>query len=255
MGESAAAATRELSAGAWIGGALLAVTPMLRPARYRLRLRHPTAARASDRIADHALPSLVVAIAVLVVVGLLPGMEPLLRFFWVGSAFGLLTGVPFVAERRRLRSRLRVLPAVSDPLDDLRAALPADPAAMLLLDGAAAGALRLVEAERDRDDPTGLRVGAMAAAVLGDDKAARARALRAVQVEPPVWDVPAGTGLYMAQRGRFGQGVRLLERAAEVSGGHHRAELMLAHGMALAGRLREAVEALDRVQGGPPRRA
>lgn len=234
--------------GAWVGGALLAFVPMLRPTRYRLRLRHPAAARASDQIADRALPVLLVVLAVLVVIGLLPGMDPLLRFFWLGSAFGLLTGVPFVAERRRLRRRLRELPAVSDPLDDLRAALPWDPAASLLLDGDAHAALARV-AERDRDEPAALRVGALAAAVLRDDSAARARALRAVQVEPPVWEVPAETGLYMARRGRFGPGVRLLERAAEVSGGHHRAELMLAHGMALAGRLRDAVEALDRAQG------
>jgi thioredoxin-like negative regulator of GroEL len=61
--------------------------------------------------------------------------------------------------------------------------------------------------------------------------------------------VAAQTGLALAQRGRFGEGVRLLERAAEVSTGHHRAELMLAHGTLLAGRLREAAEALDRSRG------
>jgi thioredoxin-like negative regulator of GroEL len=61
--------------------------------------------------------------------------------------------------------------------------------------------------------------------------------------------VAAQTGLALVQRGRFGEGNRLLERAAEVSRGHHRAELMLAHGMRTAGRLREAAEALDRLSG------
>ena len=251
MGERATA-----SAGptprTWIGGAALALAPMPRPTRYRLRMRHPRAALASDRIADHALPALMVGVVVLAVIGLLPGTQPALRLFWLGSAFGLLTGLPFVHERRRLRRRLHELPPARDPLDDLRTALPQDAAAALLLDGDPHAAMALLE-QRDRDDPAGLRVGAMAAAMLGDDKAARARALRAVQVEPPVWEVPAGTGLYLCRRGQFGQGIRLLERATEVAHGHYWAELMLAHGMAQAGRLRDAVEALDRAQGRPAR--
>jgi Flp pilus assembly protein TadD len=94
-----------------------------------------------------------------------------------------------------------------------------------------------------------LRSGAMACAVLRDQRAARALALRAVQLDPLRWEVAAQTGLALAQRGRFGEGVRLLERAAEVSKAHHRAELMLAQGTLLAGRLREAAEALDRSRG------
>jgi hypothetical protein len=252
MGETSSAS--RLPVSAWAGGALLGLAPMPRPTRYRLRMRHAAAARASDALADHALPVLLVLILLLLVMGVRPGLDGALRLFWVGSGFGLLTGVPYVVERRGLRRRLASLPPVHDPLDDLRAALPEEPAAGLLARGDAAGAVAALEG-RDRDDPVALRVGAMAAALSGDVTGARARALRAVQIEPPVWEVPAATGLALCRAGRFGEGARLLERAVDVSGGHHRAELMLAHGMALAGRLRDAVEALDRLQGRPPRRA
>ncbi len=241
------------SAAAWVGGFALGVAPMPRPARYRLRMRHPRAARCSDALAEYALVTLLGLIVVLLVLGLRPGLDAALRLFWVGSAFGLLTGLPYVVERRGLRRRLATLPPVHDPVEEMCAALPDEPAVARLRAGDPAGALTVVPG-RDRDDPVGLRVGAMAAAMAGDLKAARARALRAVQVEPPVWEVPAQTGLYLCRTGRFGEGIRLLERAVEVSGGHHRAELMLAHGMAQAGRLRDAVDALDRIQGRPARR-
>jgi hypothetical protein len=243
----------ELSPAARLGGVLLGAVPMLRPTRYRLRLRHPDAARVADAMADRVLPLLVLLIVVLAVVGLLPGQAPALRLFWLGSAFGLLTGLPYVHERRGLRRRLRELPPPADPVDELCRAMPDDPAARALAAGDAQHAAALA-AERDRDDPAGLRAGAMAAALLGDARSARARALRAVQVEPPVWEVPAETGLHLCRRGGFGEGVRLLERAVEVSGGAARAELMLAQGLALAGRLRDAAEAFDRAQGRPPRR-
>jgi hypothetical protein len=236
------------SAGAWLGGTLMGVTPMPRPVRYRLRLRHPAAARVSDAIADRALPLLLVVALLLFVIGIRPGMDGAFRLFWIGSAIGLLTGVPFVHERRLLRRRLRALPPVADPLDELGRALPYDSAARLLCDGDAEAALRKV-GEMERDDPVALRVGAMSYAVLGEQKAARARALRAVQVDEAKWEVPSSAGLLLARAGRFGEGVRLLERGVEVSGGHHRAELMLAHGMRLAGRLREAAEAFDRSRG------
>jgi len=247
VGESAG-----LSLAARAGGVALALTPMLRPTRYRLRLSHPNAAAAQDRLADHALPLLVLVAAVLAVIGLLPSMNPALRLFWLGSAFGLFMGLPFVQERRRLRARLRELPPVRDPVEELGAALLEDPAAAQLVEGDVRGALAAV-AERDRDDLAGLRVGAMASALLGDTAMARARALRAVQVDARLWEAPAQTGLQLCRGGRFGEGLRLLFRAVELSDGHHRAELMLAHGMALAGRLRDAVEALDRIQGRPPR--
>jgi tetratricopeptide (TPR) repeat protein len=234
--------------GAWLGGALLGAVPMPRPVRYRLRLHHPGAARASDAIADRMLPVLLVIVLLLFVIGIRPGMDSAFRLFWIGSALGVLSGVPFVVERRGLRRRLRALPPVADPLDELARALPDDPAVRALAEGDAAEALRLVR-DMDRDDPSGLRAGAMACAVLRDQRAARALALRAVQLDPLRWEVAAQTGLALAQRGRFGEGVRLLERAAEVSKGHHRAELMLAHGTLLAGRLREAAEALDRSRG------
>ncbi len=255
MGEGATtAATGTPPLATRCAGVLLAVAPMPRPTRYRLRLRHRAAAAVSDRLADRALPVLLLGIVVLAVIGLLPRVDAALRLFWLGSALGLLTGLPYVHERRRLRRRLRDLPPAADPLEDLGAALPDDPAVALLLAGDARGALDAV-AGRDRDDAAALRVGAVAAAALGDHRAARARALRAVQVEPPVWQVPAETGLYLCRQGRFGEGIRLLERAAEVAGGHYWAELTLANGMAMAGRLREAAEAFDRARGaGPGRR-
>jgi hypothetical protein len=236
------------SAGAWLGGALLGALPMPRPVRYRLRLRHPAAAGASDAIADRMLPLALVAALLLLVIGVRPGVDPAFRLFWIGSALGLLTGVPLLHERRALRRRLRQLPPVADPLDELSRALPDTPAVAALREGDVVAALRQVE-ELDRDDPIALRVGAMACALNGDQSSARARALRAVQVDESRWEVPAQTGLMLARHGRFGEGVRLLERAAEVSGGQHPAELMLAHGMRLAGRLRDAAEAMDRAAG------
>lgn len=232
--------------GEWLGGALLGAVPMPRPWRYRIRLRHPAAARASDAIADHMVGVILVAALLLGVIGIRPGMDSALRLFWIGSALGLLTGVPLVIERRALRRRLRSLPPVADPVDEVVRALPdGDPAAEALAANDPARALELVR-DADRDDPDALRAGAMASAMRGDQRAARALALRAVQLDPGRWEVAAQTGLALARRGGFGEGNRLLERAAEVSGGHHRAELMLAHGMLLAGRLREAAEALDR---------
>jgi hypothetical protein len=235
-------------ARAWLGGALLGATPMPRPVRYRIRLRHPHAARASDAIADHILSLLLVAALLLFVIGIRPGMGATFRLSFIGSALGLLTGVPLVVERRRLRRKLRGLPPVADPLAEMLGALPDHPATQALQRGDAAEVLRLVR-DIDSDDPYGLRVGAMACALLRDQRAARALALRAVQLDAQRWEVAAQTGLALAQRGRFGEGIRLLERAAEVSSGHHRAELMLAHGMLIAGRLREASEAQDRARG------
>lgn len=231
--------------GEWLGGALLGALPMPRPWRYRLRLRHPAAARASDAIADHMLGVVLVVALLLFVIGIRPGMDPAFRLFWIGSALGLLTGLPLVVERRALRRRLRTIPPVPDPLDDLARALPDHPAVHALQEDDPARALDLVRGA-DRDDPVALRVGAMASAMRRDQRAARALALRAVQLDPTQWEVASQTGLALARRGRFGEGNRLLERGVEVSRGHHRAELMLAHGMLLAGRLRDAAEALDR---------
>jgi len=232
-------------ARAWVGGVLLGAVPMPRPLRYRIRLRHPAAAHVSDAVADRMLGVLLVVALLLFVIGIRPGMDGALRLFWIGSALGLLTGVPLVMERRSLRRRLRALPPVTDPLEELLRALPEHPAALALQRGDPGEALRLVR-EAPRDDPDALRAGAMACAVQRDQRTARALALRAVQLDAARWPVASQTGLALAQRGRFGEGVRLLERGAEVSGGHHHAELLLAHGMLLAGRLRDAAEALDR---------
>jgi tetratricopeptide (TPR) repeat protein len=235
-------------ARAWLGGALLGAVPMPRPVRYRFRLRHPDVARASDAIADRVLAVLLIAVVVLLVVGLRPGASPSTRLYGIGGAVGLLTGIPFVVERRQLRRRLRALPPLPDPLDELSRALPYEPGVHLLQQGDAGEALAAA-AERDRDDVVALRVGAMACALLGDQKGARARALRALQVDATQWEIAAQTGLALARRGRFGEGVRLLERGAEVSNEHHRAELMHAHGLYLAGRLRDAAEVMDRAAG------
>jgi tetratricopeptide (TPR) repeat protein len=234
--------------GEWFGGAVIGVLPMPRPVRYRIRMRHPDAARASDAIADRMLPVLLVVAFLLFVIGIRPGMDSAIRFFFIGSALGLLTGAPFVIERRQLRARLRGLPPAADPVAEMLGALGDDAAAIALRRNDPDAAVACVR-DMDRDDPYALRIGAMACAMLRDQRAARALALRAVQLDPAAWEVPAQTGLVLSLRGRFGEGNRLLERAAEVSHGHHRAELMLAQGMRLAGRLREAVEAYERASG------
>jgi len=234
--------------GEWLGGAVLGAVPMPRPWRYRIRLRHPAAARASDAIADHMVGVVLVIALLLFVIGIRPGMDPAFRLFWIGSALGLLTGVPLVVERRGLRRRLRGIPPVADPEEELQRALPDAPAVHALRDGDPARALEILR-DADRDDLDALRIGAMASAMRCDQRAARALALRVVQLDALRWEVCAQTGLALARRGRFGEGNRLLERAVEVSKGHHRAELMLAHGMLLAGRLRDAAEALDRSRG------
>jgi len=253
MGERTTTPEPRPPAPTLLGGVVLGLAPMPRPVRYRLRLRHPAAARASDALADRAVPVLLLLAAALAAMGLRPGVNGALRLFWLGSAFGLVTGLPYVVERRGLRRRLRELPPVPDPVEETCARLPDGPLQQAL----AGGDARLAAGEAagmERDDLTALRGGAMAAALLGDTRAARARALRAVQLEPAEWEVATQTGLALCHRGAFGEGVRLLERGVEVSQRSWLAELTLAHGLALAGRLRDAVEALDRSQGRPARR-
>ena len=244
---------KRIPPAAWMHGVLLAVAPIPRTWRYRLRRRSPLAARASDALADRALTLMLLLIALCAGFGVRPNLSPNLRISWLGSAFGLLTGLAYVHERRQLRRRLRELPPAGDPLAEVATVLPDVPAACDLAAGRASAALAAASA-MDRDSPVGLRIGALAAAALDDQRSARARALRAVQVDASQWDVASGVGLVLCDRGRFGEGIRLLERGADASDGAWRAELMLAQGLAMAGRLRDAVEAFDRSQGRPLRR-
>ena len=240
-----------------LGGIALALTPLPRGVRYRLRLRAPHAAHHADRISDRAAEAISVLAATCLVGAALPERvlpSGLQRFWLVGATLGLVLGIPFALERRGLRRRLADMPPAGDalrltvvagePFADATAALAAgDPErAAVLLAPAVIG---------DAPDPTALALRALAAAAVRDSRTARAFALRAVQVDERRWDVLARTGLALCQHGGFAEGVRLLERAALLIDDTE-AELMLAQGLAAAGRLREAVAALDRATGRAP---
>jgi hypothetical protein len=205
--------------GAWALAVLVALLPMPRNVRYRLRLAAPAAAGHADRLAGAALPMIVVAVLVLVAAAIPPGTQPSLRLWAVGAAIGLVTGIPFALERRSLRRRIAGLPPLPDP----------DP-------GADPG-------------PDGLRSAALVAARAGRSREARLDALRAAQVDSRRWDVLLDTGAALCRRGRFADGIRLLERGADLSGRTRAALLLLAAGNATAGRLREAAAAMDECDG------
>jgi hypothetical protein len=208
---------------------LLALLPMPRSLRYRLRLAHPGAARRADRIAGAALPVLLTAIAAVLVAAVWPRTPPPLRLWSVGAAVGLVTGIPFALERRTLRRRVVLIAPLADPPAPPPGRPPTDP-----------------------PTPEELGAGALTAARAGRSRDARLQALRAAQLDASRWDVLVDTGSALCLRGRFAEGVRLLERAAEVSGRAPAALRALAAGDAVAGRLREAVaaaEEADRVSG------
>jgi Flp pilus assembly protein TadD len=98
-------------------------------------------------------------------------------------------------------------------------------------------------------DPEALRLAALLSARTGRARAARLQALRAAQLDPARWDALLDTGVALCRRGRFAEGVRLLERGAELAGRSQPALLLLAAGDATAGRLREAVSVLDEANG------
>jgi hypothetical protein len=231
-----------MSAAGWLGGALLAATPMPRPVRYRLRLRHADAARHADAIAGAALPVLVAAVVLTAMLAAVPVVVAGLRPLWAGVSIGLLTGIPFVLDRRGLRRRLQDLPLPPDPVDELADDIDLD------------AVVASVRSAGDAPDLDGMRVLALATASVGDSRSARAYALRTVQLDPDRWELLMETGWTLCLRGRFGEGVRLLDRASQLRSGEPRVERVHAAGLLLAGRLRDAVAARDRAEGGPGER-
>jgi hypothetical protein len=243
----------------WVLTAILALLPMPRSLRYRWRLTAPGAARGTDRIAAAALPVIAVATVALLGAALLPATPPPLRLWSVGAAAGLATGIPFAMERRSLHRRVAGIPPPAEPVAvGVHTTALTRPAAEALDGGDPEPAAALPGALDDEQgrDPEVLRLAALAAARTGRVRAARLAALRASQLDPARWDVLLDTGAALCRRGRFAEGVRLLERGAELSGRSPAALRVLAAGDAVAGRLREAVSALDEAGGvsGPPAR-
>ncbi|HEY0409457.1 MAG TPA: hypothetical protein VGE42_04245, partial [Candidatus Dormibacteraeota bacterium] len=158
-----------------------------------------------------------------------------------------------------LRRRVAGIPPLAEPVAvGAHTTARTRPAAEALDRGDPAPAAALAGALGDDEgrDPEALRLAALAAARTGRVRAAGLAALRASQVDPARWDALLDTGAALCRRGRFAEGVRLLERGAELSGRSPAALLVLAAGSAVAGRLREAVGALDEAGGvsGPPAR-
>lgn len=210
--------------GAWPLAVVLALLPMPRTPRYRLRLAAPAAAARADRLAATALPVIVVATLGLLAAAIAPGTPSSLRLWSVGAAIGIATGIPFALERRMLRRRAASIPPLPEPV------LEADPG------------------------PDGLRSEALLAAHAGRGREARLLALRAAQIDPGRWDVLLDTGAALCRRGRFADGVRLLERGVDLSRRSRPALVLLAAGAATAGRLKEAAAAMDEAEGVSGRR-
>ena len=235
-----------------LGGVALAVLPMPRSLRHRLRLRAPTAARCADRLADAALPAIVLALLGLALAVACPRTPAGVPRLWLaGAALGLATGIPFATERRQLRRRARGLGQPPDPL-------PRGPHTT----AREAAVVEAIEAgddavARERLDPLlaaapavePLRLGALLEARRGAGGASRVLALRAVQLDARRWDVLLDAGAALCRRGRFQDGLQLLERAVELSGRSRHALLVLAAGQAVSGRLREASATLDEADG------
>lgn len=225
--------------------------------RRRLRLRHPALAEIGDAIADRGVALLCVLIVLcvaLVALGLPGGDTPGFRLVPAGLAVGFLTGIPFAAERRTLRARLREAAPPPQPLPaalDVAAPEPGSPqerARTALLGGAfedAAAALGPIDTATAT--AAELRLRALVAAASGDARLARACALRAAQVEPgaPATRVLAAAGLLLSRGGGLREGVRLLERACELDRGIDLARLGLVEALRHCDRLRDAVAALD----------
>ena len=232
--------------------AVLLLVPLPRAIRGRLRLRHPGAAQTSDAVFERLAAPLVAAGVICFTLGVITSLP----VYFDGLGLGFLSGVPFVVERRRARRRLAALPPMPPPL--LPAACPDVSMSVLdaLRDGRAAEALAALP-PLSADDPAPLLwARALAAASAGDERTARACAVRCLQLDPALRHVLSDAGLALCRRGRFTPGLRLLERATEAEGGADpRARRALVEGRRLAGRLHDAVAALeDHDRRGLPRR-
>jgi hypothetical protein len=240
----------------WLAAVALALLPMPRSVRFRWRLSAPAAAVRADHLAGAAPAALWTGILALLGAAAWPGQHPSLRLWSVGAAIGLATGIPLVLERRGLRRRVASLPPLAEPPALGTHSTAATRAAAVALDaGDPAEAAALLAPPLDEGtDPEALRLGALLEARSGRTRPARLLALRASQLDPARWDALLDTGAALCRRGRFAEGVRLLERGVELSGRAPAALLVLAAGDATAGRLREAVSALDEAEGVSARR-
>jgi hypothetical protein len=232
--------------------AVLLLIPMPRAVRGRLRLRHPGAAETSDAVFERLAAPLVAAGLVCFALGVITSLP----VYFGGLGLGFLSGVPFVIERRRARRRLAALPPMPSPL--LPAAGPDVSTSVLdaLREGRAADALAALPPLTAGDPAPLLWARALAAAGAGDEHTARACAVRCLQLDPRLRHVLSDAGLALCRRGRFTPGLRLLERATEAEGAADpRARRALVEGRRLAGRLHDAVAALeDHDRRGLPRR-
>jgi tetratricopeptide (TPR) repeat protein len=254
--------SRGLSLVVTVGGALvvglvaMGGTFLVRRISGRHWLRGPSQAGWLDSLVGASAYLLPASAAVAGAAALLPSdrLPPGLDRAWlVGAALGLASGIPFFAERRRLRRQLRDLPRPDDPLAATALRGQAHAEAVTALaggDGALAARLLSPALENDAPDAEAMRLRALAAVSSGEDRVARAYAIRASQVDPLRWDAAVDAGLALCQRGRFREGLPLLRRAVELSGDDPRAELALAQGEAMAGRLRDAVHSQERSRGG-----
>lgn len=245
-----------MAAAPWLAAVGIALLPMPRGLRYRWRLAAPGAAARADRIAGTALAALWIGILALLLAGAWPGQQPSLRLWCAGAAVGLATGLPYVLERRSLRRRLATLAPLVEPAAAGPHTTDATRTVAEALDhGDLAAAAELLGPGVERsDDPEALRLGALLAARRGTVRPARMLALRAAQVDPARGDALLDAGAALCRRGRFPEGLRLLERGAELSGRSRSALTLLATGAATAGRLREAAAALDEAEGVSGRR-
>ncbi|HET9050121.1 MAG TPA: hypothetical protein VFO60_00360 [Candidatus Dormibacteraeota bacterium] len=221
-------------------------------ARRRFRLAHPAGSALAAAVADRLTWILLAGVAVCAVIAVLaPGGDDAssgVRLAGIGAAVGLLTGVPFVVERRTQRRRLRLAapprpalplpPAPGETVQEkeARALLASDPRAALD---------RLGELDATAPRLTDLRVRGAAAAMAGDTRLATACALRCLQLdEAAAYDATA-IGLLLLSRLRFRAAVRVLERAVDAAPEAEQPRAALVEALRLCGRLRDAVEALD----------
>lgn len=234
-------------------GIALAVLPLPRTLRYRIRLGHPGWARVADRVAEATLPALVALTIAAAALAASPRLPAHLDRFWLaGAALGLLSGVPFAAERRRWRRRLAEVGLPPDPCAPYLAAPDGDPAWEALVAGDRASA-RARAREVAAADPASSRRAALIAAAAGDGALARLLARRAARLDGSRWEVLSATAAAVCRRGRFRDAVQLAEEAVELSRGAPAAVYTLAQVLAASGRLREAVASLDRGGASLPR--
>lgn len=227
-------------------GVILLLLPLPRTRRARIRLADPGAAARFDGVTGRLAAPLGLAALLCFALAALTSLP----LYFAGVGVALLSGVPVVLDNRRMRTRLRTAPPPPQPLLPAAAEGPTATALEAMRDRRPADALAELGPLAAGDALASLWVRALAAAATGDERVARACALRCVQLDPAALHVLSDAGLLLCRHGRFTAGLRLLERAADAAddaapGTRERARLALVEGRRLAGRLRDAVTALD----------